>query len=236
VLVSCEGGLKPRARFFGNGIGRPYDHTVEGGDAMSEPTTVWTGRKAHGAAKHFNSDRRRRADAPLLQRVVEPLRGGETVLDIGAGTGFLSLEVAKKLTAGGSVIALDASADMLAQLAELSKTQGTNGTVRTLLADASDTGLADASVDVVVSSMVFHELSDPGEVAREIARVLKPGGSVVVADFRRTLLTRLFTLFHHGGSHGVFTPAQMVELLEGAGLRDVAVEARGMRMTASAEK
>ena len=63
-------------------------------------------------ALHFGSGARRDRESVFLEQVRTSIKGDETVLDVGAGTGFLSLEVAKML-ANGRVLALDLSQDML---------------------------------------------------------------------------------------------------------------------------
>jgi ubiquinone/menaquinone biosynthesis C-methylase UbiE len=57
--------------------------------------------------------------------------------------------------------------------------------IQILKGEASYTGLEDECVDLVVSNGVFHELSSPEVVLREIVRVLKPNGWVVITDFRK---------------------------------------------------
>ena len=79
--------------------------------------TMWTGRRAERSGKQFLSEKRARKEQELLRAVQEGLASDATVLDLGAGNGFLSLTTAAYLDRG-RVIAVDLSGDMLAQLRE----------------------------------------------------------------------------------------------------------------------
>lgn len=109
--------------------------------------------------------------------------GHETVLDVGAGSGFYSLRIAKKLRSG-LVICLDLSKEMLVILEKKALKKGLTGRIKILQSSAGSMGLADGSVDLVVSNAVFHELSDPELAMKEMVRVLKTGGWIIINDFR----------------------------------------------------
>ena len=100
---------------------------------------------------------------------------GMVVADVGVGTGFLA-EAA--LEAGASVIGIDISEAMLAQAPD-------KFAARPFQARQGDTDalpLGDREVDAVVANMVLHHAPDPGAAIREMARALKPGGTLVVTD------------------------------------------------------
>jgi len=111
-----------------------------------------------------------------------------TVADIGTGTGILATELARL---GMRVIAVDHSPRMLeaarAKLAEEGLADSNQGAGRVELraGEANALPLADAEVHAALAHMVLHYLPGPMEALREMARVVKPGGVVVVVDFVR---------------------------------------------------
>ena len=121
--------------------------------------------------------------ARVHQNIVSRLEAGDRVLDLGCGTGVLAVELARK---GIGVIAVDISPPMLAQAARRVYEMGMGDqiTLRELGAVDLDTAFQDATFDVVVSTLVFSELSDDDieYVLAECRRILRPGGRLLVAD------------------------------------------------------
>ncbi len=104
---------------------------------------------------------------------------GLRVADIGTGTGVLALELA---AAGCQVIAIDTSQAMLdAARAKLAEAGATGVELRA--GDAAALPLADAELDAAFTHMVLQYVAAPAAAVAEMARVVKPGGSVVVIDF-----------------------------------------------------
>ena len=101
---------------------------------------------------------------------------GQRILDLGAGTGALAIPFAKR---GAKVVALDASAGQLEELRNKAVKEGLD--VRTLHARAEETGLASGEFDVVTASMCW-EYFDQDAVRREVRRLLKPGGLLLVSS------------------------------------------------------
>jgi ArsR family transcriptional regulator len=123
--------------------------------------------------KVFNDDALR---ARAVNRLVEP---GLRVADVGTGTGILALELARL---GLRVVAIDHSARMLeAARAKLEREPGLSVELRR--GEAGALPLADAEVDAAFAHMVLHYLPSPGEAVRDMARVVRPGGVVVIVDF-----------------------------------------------------
>jgi len=109
------------------------------------------------------------------------LRPGETVLDLGSGAGLDVLLSARRVGPSGHAYGVDMTDEMLAVARANQQRAGiTNATF--LKGTIEELPLPDASVDVVISNCVINLAADKSLVLREIARVLKPGGRVAVAD------------------------------------------------------
>lgn len=150
------------------------------------------------------------------------IRGNEVILDVGAGTGRFSLAVAKKLITG-KVICLDLSDEMLQHLKRKAEKEGLKDRIQILKAEASSIGLKNESIDLTVSNSVFHELSSPEAVLAEMLRVLKPGGWVIITDFRDTRISRLICGAHSDDAHGPFSVNELETLFTKGGLSNVEV-------------
>jgi ubiquinone/menaquinone biosynthesis C-methylase UbiE len=110
------------------------------------------------------------------------LKPGMTVADIGAGSGYLERRMAPEL-AHGKIYAVDVQPPMvellreLARLPEFAQVVPVQGAV-------DDAHLPPASVDLAVLVDVYHELEFPAELMRSVVRALKPGGRVVLVEYR----------------------------------------------------
>ncbi|MDB5100393.1 MAG: methyltransferase protein [Cyanobacteria bacterium RYN_339] len=109
---------------------------------------------------------------------------GESVLDLGCGTGELALMLSRRVGPTGHVAGIDLSKALVAGARRRAKRAGLAIDYR--VASIAQLPFADATVDVVVSSLVMHHLA-PDVLARavgEIRRVLRPGGRVFIIDFQ----------------------------------------------------
>jgi arsenite methyltransferase len=111
----------------------------------------------------------------MLEHV--PMHPGMTVLDVGAGAGFLSIELAQRCGAGTKVIAVDPWEAAMARLRHKCEGLGL-GNVELRVQDAETLDLADASVDLIVSNLGINNFENADAVLANCLRMTKPGGSL----------------------------------------------------------
>lgn len=141
--------------------------------------------------KRFKASQAHRLDAPERlvwlppAEVVQALgiQAGETVADIGAGTGYFSVPISKALGPTGDLYAVDAQQEMLALLTEKTNHHAV-ANVHQVHAEGDRTGLADGSCDLVFMANVWHEFPDRMATLREALRILKRPGRVALLDWR----------------------------------------------------
>ena len=116
-----------------------------------------------------------------LQGVLEP-RPGERVLELGVGTGYYSVELARWLAPGGRLDLLDLQQEMLDHTMRRIESAGVDTPVVPAQGDATRMPYDDATFDAVVLTTVLGEIPDQEAALREVRRVLKPGGRLVVGE------------------------------------------------------
>ena len=111
------------------------------------------------------------------------LQPGDVVADIGAGSGVVSLAMAEQLLPGGRVLAVDIQEEMLQRLSHRCEQAGVTNVVPVKGTPVSP-GLKEASVDLALMVDVYHELEFPWEMMVETAKAVRPGGRVVLVEYR----------------------------------------------------
>ena len=111
------------------------------------------------------------------------VRPGQAVCDLGCGNGYHALPLAEALGPQGTLYAVDLQPEMLAMLAQLAGAGGLRN-VRCIQAELDDPRLEPASCDLVLLVDVYHELSHPVRVMGHVREALRPGGRVVLVEFR----------------------------------------------------
>ncbi len=150
------------------------------------------------------------------------LKPGEKILDVGCGTGGVTIPAKERIGQTGSAAGIDPSPEMIAVARRKAGKLGLEIDFRIGVIESLP--YANESFDVVTSSLMMHHL--PFEVQQkglaEVFRVLKPGGRILIADAARPsnfLLKKLYAMLakHHGLKFGV---EDLPATLKSAGLQD----------------
>ena len=111
------------------------------------------------------------------------LKPGMVVADIGAGVGYMSLRMARRVGPAGKVYANDLQPAMLDRLRQNAAKTGI-GNVVTVVGDVADPKLPANTMDLVLLVDVYHEFSQPQQMLRKIRETLKPDGRLVLLEYR----------------------------------------------------
>ena len=123
-------------------------------------------------------------EAPDVALNALKIAKGASVADIGAGSGYITVRLAARVGATGRVFANDVQPQMLNILARrLNNANITNVTL--IEGTLDDPKLPPASVDLVLMVDVYHELSQPQAILRHLRESLKPGGRLVLLEYRK---------------------------------------------------
>jgi ubiquinone/menaquinone biosynthesis C-methylase UbiE len=168
-------------------------HTVDAdgyGQIRPSPDGIgktWMGREIshvmghQGASWLERSERQREERTDLLVEAL-PLQPSSVVADIGAGTGYFSFRIAKRVPQG-QVYAVDIQQQML-DIVDQRIAAGHGNNVKPVLGTDRSPGLPDQSVDLVLLVDAYHEFAFPREMAAGMLAALKPGGRLVLIEYR----------------------------------------------------
>ena len=116
------------------------------------------------------------------QKILQPYIGkGMTVLDLGCGPGFFSIEIAKMLAGSGKVIAADLQEGMLEKVYKKIKGTELSQMVEIHICQEDKIGVTE-KVDLVLAFWVIHEVPDQDRLFKELKLILKPGGKIYIIE------------------------------------------------------
>lgn len=169
IMLLC-GGWAPQApaeESVKPGINQPYENA---------DVEYWRGVFERGGREIYD----RRFDI-LAALGLEP---GMRVADIGAGTGFFSMLFAEAVGDAGQVYAVDISPEFVQAIEGRAREAG-RANVAAVLGRADDATLSEHSLDLAFVCDTYHHFEYPQAMLRSIRQALRPGGEMVVVDFRR---------------------------------------------------
>lgn len=168
--------------------GAPPDTTYVFGEASQDGTgKYYMGREiarvmGHRGADWLERPERARDEAPeALVKMLE-LDSADVVADIGAGTGYFTFRLSP-LVPEGKVLAVDIQKEMLDIISERAAREGVDNVVPVMGA-VDDPHLPELGVDVALMVDAYHEFSYPREMMQGVYESLRPGGRVVVVEYR----------------------------------------------------
>lgn len=149
---------------------------------------VYMGREIAQVMGHEGADWLERTERlweerpDLLLDALE-LESGDVVADIGAGSGYFSLPVARRVGPGGRVLAVDIQPEMLALLGQKAGAEGLLN-IEGILGTENDPRLPAGEVDLALVVDAYHEFSEPYAMIQGIVDGLVPGGRLVLVEYR----------------------------------------------------
>jgi precorrin-6B methylase 2 len=171
ALAQASSDRYTRSPASADGIGKRY---------MGREISAVMGWQGADWLEREEREREERTDLVLAGLKLKP---GMVVADIGAGTGYFARRMAPAVMPGGQVLAVDVQPEMVNMLqAMVSQTKLTQ--IKPSLGTEQDVKLPAATVDVAIMVDVYHELAYPFEVLASVVKALKPGGRLVLVEYR----------------------------------------------------
>jgi precorrin-6B methylase 2 len=168
----AEARYETKARPSRDGIGKLY---------FGREIAHVMGHQAAGWLERPEREEEERTDLLIEALALKP---GEIVADIGAGSGYFSWRMARKVGASGRVYAVEIQQEMLDILMVNMKKREVGEIVQPVLGTVQDPKLPAAGVDTILLVDVYHEFDFPYEMARAMINALKPGGRLVLVEYR----------------------------------------------------
>jgi SAM-dependent methyltransferase len=155
--------------------------------AQTGPTHPLTGRRVAGLATDANwLERSEREKEEQPERALEliGIEQGLVVADVGAGTGYMTVRLARCVGPVGKVYASDLQPQMLAILKDRARQQQLSN-IELVQGALNDARLPAGAIDLALLVDVYHEFWRPQEMLQSIKRALKPGGRLVLLEYRK---------------------------------------------------
>ena len=137
-----------------------------------------------GGAGWLERPEREHEEAPSKAIDALELKPGMVVADIGAGSGYYASRMAKRVGPSGRVYATDIQQGMIDLLDRRIRSEGL-GNVTTVLGGMDDPKLPANSIDLAIMVDVYHELQQPQTFLQRLKSTFKPGGRLVLVEFRK---------------------------------------------------
>jgi len=163
----------------------PYHHAEPSADGTGK---IYMGREiagmisGHGAIEWLERNDREETEKPRVVIDALGLKPDDVVADIGAGSGYFTFRIAP-LVPRGRVYAVEIGPEMLDFLEQKKKELGLNNVI-VQPGQIENAGLARGSIDIAFMVDAYHEFSHPREMMKSIVRALKPGGRVMLVEYR----------------------------------------------------
>ncbi|MFK8052553.1 MAG: class I SAM-dependent methyltransferase [Woeseiaceae bacterium] len=180
-LTACTQAAAPAAEA---GTAQRYQQKTPSRDGIGK---VYMGREISHVMGHLGAgwlERPGRQAEEATDKLISalPLKSDSVVADIGAGTGYFSLPIARRVP-DGKVIAVDIQQEMI-DLIDARVEADDIGNIESRLSTIEDPALDDATVDLALIVDAYHEFSHPFEMGVGIKQGLKPGGLLVLVEYR----------------------------------------------------
>ncbi len=137
----------------------------------------------HQGANWLDRPEREKEEQPTKMLQALKIKPGETVADLGAGSGYHTFRLSKMVGPKGKVLAVDIQPEMLDLIRERAKKRKLTN-VEPIRGTETDPKLPANSVDLILMVDVYHEFSHPWEMTVAMVKALKPGGRLVFVEFR----------------------------------------------------
>ena len=167
-----EARYETRSQHDRDGIGKFY---------LGREIAQVMGHQAAGWLERPEREEQERTD--LLVSALE-LKPGLVAADIGAGSGYFSWRIAQKVGPQGKVYAVDIQPEMLELLMAQMRKRNVAAIVEPILGTVQDPKIPENSTDLILLVDVYHELDFPYEMTRNMIKGLKPGGRLVLVEYR----------------------------------------------------